>query len=245
MDLGPQPIPGLTGPRRVQVFLPPGAGAQPLPVLYLWDGQNVFDDAGSFAGGWRVHEAMRARVRRGRRPAVIVAVDHGHEHRIGDYAPFGTKRFGPGRADLLLAWVADVLVPRIARELPVRAGPEHTLVGGSSMGGLVSLWALLTRPDVFGRALVMSPSLFLARDGILSRLARHRLPAGHRLYLDGGEREMNGAFRAELPRVAAAALHAGLRDDDVRVRVDPKGRHTEADWRRRLPRALDFLLRLR
>lgn len=234
--LGELAVPGLVGPRGVRVYVPPGTDeVRRRPVLYLWDGQNVFEDEGSYAGGWRVHELMERRQRNRRKVAIVVGVHHGGEHRIAELAPFRTARYGEGRAPALLAWVAGHLKPLVDRSFPTLPGPADTLVGGSSMGGLMSLYALVERPDVFGRALVMSPALWYAQGRILPWAARRGLAPGARLYIDAGAHE--GGL-VEL----GWKLVRQLDERQVYWRVDRRGRHRESDWRRRLPNALQYLL---
>lgn len=242
-ELGRFAIPGLTGARRVRVWLPRGVRDKRVPTLYLMDGQNALGDEGSFSGGWHAHEVMGRRARKKRRAAAIVAIDHGNEHRIGDYSPFPTERFGEGRAPRFVDWLCRSLVPLVEHELPVLSHPDDRIIGGSSMGGLVSLYAFLARPDVIGRAMVMSPSLFLGRDALLSMARPGLIPWSHRCYLDGGRKEMRGFLSSSLPHVATRLTHAGLSHRHVKVRLDPRGGHDERTWNRRLVGALEWLFK--
>ncbi len=241
LSLGPLAVPGLRGTRRVQVYLPPAP--DPLPVAYLWDGQNVFGDEGSFAGGWGVDRVLSARARRCSAVPIAVAIDHGGEDRIPDYAPFGTERFGEGRAGALLDWVVHALKPRIDREFATLPGPADTMVGGSSMGGILSLVAFLKHGGVFGRALAMSPTLILDPAALLELIARSAVRPGGRLYLDYGRREGPPEELALFARVVQALEAKRLGREGLRVRIDPRGQHREQDWARRLPGALQFLFR--
>lgn len=241
VSLGEQAVPGLRGTRRVQVFLPPAP--DPLPVAYLWDGQNLFGDEGSFAGGWGVDRILSRRA--GRRSAVpiAVAIDHGDADRIPDFAPFRTELFGEGRADALLAWLMETLKPRIDREFATRSGPSDTMIGGSSMGGILSLYAFLKHGRVFGRAMAMSPTLILDPDALFSLIAESRLEPGARLYLDYGRHEGPPEELALFERTVRALEERGLGAEGLLARVDPRGRHRECDWSRRMPEALQFLFR--
>ena len=257
--LGPFQIPGMK-PRHVRVFVPPvqspaasGRRARsseappslakpqaPPPLLFMFDGQNVFDDAPSFAGGWRLHEAvLKVSPRRHRRP-VVVGIDHGHEARIHELSPWPT-RHGPGLADAFIHWICDELAPGLARELGLPLGPEHVYVGGSSMGGLCALYAHFRRPDVFGGALCMSPSLWLDGGHIFDDLAARPTPLRSKIYLDAGALEAGGRMLRAAERMAEQLQRRGYGPGILRFRSDPKGRHSEADWRRRAPEALRFL----
>jgi predicted alpha/beta superfamily hydrolase len=235
-------IPGFPGQREVRVYVPAAAGkGERCPVIYLFDGQNVFGDEGSFVGGWRAHLAMDRRQRNGRRTAFIVGIAHGHEHRIGELSPFDSPRFGPGRADATLDWLIGSLKPEIDRRLPTLADRTETTIGGSSMGGLAALYALFRNPEVFGRALVMSPSLWFGGGAIFGFVRTHPFWQSARLYLDSGEREGRQAEQAE--RLANHLRSRGLEDKrHLYWRRDRRGGHNEVSWRRRLPAALQFVL---
>lgn len=234
--LAPRVVPGLPVDRAVRVYVPRRARAHARPTLVLFDGQNVFDDGPSFAGGWHVHAAVE-RLARDVAPPVVVAVDHGHEHRIAELSPFEVQGRA-GIAHVLVAWLADVLLPELRPRLSLDAAPRRVIVGGSSMGGLAALYALASRPDAFGGALAMSPSLWIAGRAMLGWIGERRLAPGARVYLDAGRREGGGALVRD-----AAAMAEALRTRhgaDVLFRDDPKGLHREACWRRRLPGALRF-----
>jgi predicted alpha/beta superfamily hydrolase len=233
--LGPFKIPWLKAPRIVRVYAPPPTGAPP-PVLFMFDGQNIFDDAPSFAGGWHLHTAAHDLAVRGHAAPVIVGIDHGGVHRIRELSPFHGKR--RGQAAHLVRWIARDLAPKIHREFGTRRDPAGTAVGGSSMGGLAALYAHFHRPDVFGAALCMSPALWIARGKIFPFVAAEPRPWTSRIYVDAGAREGLYAHAGQLVQHLRAR---GYAEPDLRWVPDPVGRHREPDWRRRAPGALEFL----
>ena len=240
--LGPLAVPG-HAPRLVRVYLPSTFTPEvPRFGLYMFDGQNLFDDAPSFAGGWHLPQAVE-KLARAKRPApIVIGIDHGGSKRIDELSPF-EMRGAAGGLDGLLDWLVDSLMPRLGAELRLLDGPVGAVVGGSSMGGLAALYAHFRRPRSFGGALAMSPSLWV-RDGEIQRWIRAQpTPPVSRIYLDCGMREGRGTL---LPQVAALAAHLAARAydlDHLMVRVDPRGAHSEASWLRRLPRALRFFYR--
>lgn len=236
--LGPFKIPWLRGPRHVRVYLPPNnpAGVAP-PVLYMFDGQNIFDDAPSFSGGWFLHHTARDLAARGRPAPVLVGIDHGGPSRVRELAPFRSR--ARGQAGHLIRWIARDLAPRIRREFGVRSDPGGTAIGGSSMGGLAALYAHFHRPDIFGAALCMSPSLWFARGKIFDYVAGQPRPWTSRIYLDAGARE--GHMLPTAQRMADALRRRGYSPRDLHFHPDPHGRHHERDWARRAPGALSFL----
>lgn len=221
-------VPGHGPKRHVRVYVPSRAPPAERPLLLFFDGQNVFDDAPSFAGGWHAHVAVERLAKTVAAP-VLIGVDHGHEHRIPELSPFD---FGPHKGKLpeLLDWMARWLVPELRREHRLSADPRRTVVAGSSMGGLAALFAALSRPDVFGGAIAMSPSLWVGRGAMFRWVSERGVPHGVRVYLDGGAKEhrmLEGAQKM-------SDLLASRGTDDLRFRADPKGDHSERSWRRRL-----------
>ncbi len=234
---GPYEIfPGVPPKRNVRIYVPKRAPQRERPFLLLFDGQNVFDDAPSFAGGWHAHLAVERLARTVSAP-VIIGVDHGNEHRIRELSPFA---FGPhsGEAEGFLHWLTSWLLPKLRRELALSTNPRHAIVGGSSMGGLASLYVALRLPDVFGGAISMSPSLFVGNGALFDWVKQHNAPAGSRIYLDAGAHEAGGRMLASAQRMAEL-LQAGGRCE-LKFRADPQGHHRESSWRRRLLPALRF-----
>lgn len=232
-------------PRAARAYVPQAAppGTQ-RPVLVLFDGQNVFGDQGSFAGGWHAHRAVDRLVAWRPVAPVVVAVEHGGVARIDELTPFHDGRRG-GKLDALLTAIVDELLPRVHGRLDLQYGPSGHLIGGSSLGGLAALYSHFKRPEVFGGALCMSPSLWFTRAKVLEFVSAQSNPYRSRVYLDAGQREGGGRM---LPLVATMASHLegrGWRSDghgDLRVllRPDSRGGHDEKAWRRRLPKALRF-----
>lgn len=237
--LGPFEVPGLA-PRLVRVYLPRSYNpAEPSFALYMFDGQNVFDDEPSFSGGWHVHEAVE-KLGAKRPVPVVIAIDHGGARRNLELSPFSFD-MERGQIPTLLDWVTTRLMPALTAELNLVPGPLGAVVGGSSMGGLAALWSHFHYPRDFGGALVMSPSFWLADEAIFDYIAGRPNPGVTRVYMDAGAREDKGRVVEAVKRMAQHLVARGYDADRLMWRADPKGNHTEADWRRRLPKALRFM----
>ena len=237
--LGPFEVPGLR-PRLVRVYTPPHPARGPAPVLYMFDGQNLFDDEPSYAGGWHLHKTARSLWKKHGRAPVIVGIDHGGEARIEELAPWPPERSG-GRTDALLDWIGATLAPRIQGEFRVSDAPEHVAVGGSSLGGLAALYAHFRNPERFGMALAMSPSLWVAGGQVFTYLAERAKPWTSRIYLDAGGLEADGRVLEAARRLAAELRARGWDDRSLRVVEARRGAHSEKHWRRRAPGAIEFL----
>jgi predicted alpha/beta superfamily hydrolase len=210
------------------------------PVLYLQDGQNLFDPVTSFAGDWGLGPTLARAAEEGH-PAIVVAIPNMGVRRRYEYSPFRDIRYGGGGADRYIEFLATTVKPLVDREFPTLPEPRHTAIGGSSMGGLLSLYALYRRSDIFGAAAVLSPSLWFADGAIFEYIRRSPRPQG-RLHLDIGTAEGAHAL-SDVRRLRAILEGAGFREGhDLSVLEDEGAQHHESAWGRRLALALPFLL---
>lgn len=237
-------LPGRT--RRVWLYLPPGYARQPArryPVLYLQDGQNVFDETTAFAGEWGVDETLnQLAARRPATEAIVVAVDNGGEQRLDEYSPWPNaeyKKGGEGAA--YVDFLAHTLKPYIDAHYRTRPEAAHTAVAGSSMGGLIALYAGLRYPRVFGRVGVFSPALWFTKDSLLAYARRRPAPLASRFYFVAGPAESE----TMLPLMVAARqqlLARGVPASHIRLQAPADGRHAEWFWQREFGPACRWLL---
>ncbi|MEO6490908.1 MAG: alpha/beta hydrolase-fold protein [Ferruginibacter sp.] len=158
-------MPQLLRKRRLWVYLPPayGSGKQKYPVIYMNDGQNLFDDYTSGYGEWGIDELMDSLVRQGKPASIIVGIDNG-EKRMNEYNPYSHKDFGKGEGDQYLLFIIETLKPFIDKKYRTLSSKENTIIAGSSMGGLISYYAALKYPKVFGKAGIFSPSISIGPE---------------------------------------------------------------------------------
>jgi predicted alpha/beta superfamily hydrolase len=248
--------PQLGNERDVFIHLPRSYFLEPqrrYPVLYAQDGQNLFDARRSYAGEWRFDETLEALAEEGEEWIVVGVSNTGHE-RIHEYSPIVEPGLSEGRGALYVRFLVETLKPLVDRTLRTLPGAESTRILGSSLGGLIALFAFFESPQTFGGVGAMSPSLQLGNGEILAYLARQAFVGG-RIYLDVGSEEgarprmgrflfrpfarpyparVRGAFR----RLVRKGYRAGR---DVILIQETGGRHNEEAWARRLPFALRFL----
>lgn len=238
--------------RTIRIYTPEACRRRPapFPVVYMHDGQNLFDEPLSGdAMTWGVDEALEMLVDEGvLEPWIVVAVDHRGVERIADDSPWDEPRASVrGRGAAYGAFVAEQLKPWIDTRYPTRREPEWTATVGSSLGGLMALYLGLAYPDRFGRIGALSPSVMWSERGLFHHWRRHSRRYS-RIYIDAGERERFEADGISLDYGAGArAFHAhlaslGYGEHELQLVLDPEGQHTEGDWRRRLPFALAWLL---
>jgi isoamylase len=234
--------PQLGNHRDILVYLPPSyvSSGRHYPVLYMQDGQNLFDATTSFAGEWLVDETME-RVAQEGLEAIVVAIPNSGKLRADEYSPFRDERIGGGRGDDYLSFLIDTLKPRIDVEFRTRRERAATGIMGSSMGGLISLYALLRRPDTFGFAGAMSPSLWFARGAICSVVSDVGRWDG-RLYLDTGTLEGRGHVRQVREMVRCLRRRAVHPRRQIKYVEERGAHHNEAAWARRFGPALRWML---
>jgi predicted alpha/beta superfamily hydrolase len=229
--------------REALVLLPDGYDAATdarYPVYYFLDGQNVFDAATSFLGiEWRADETALQLAKDGAMPPAIVVAIPNVPDRVREYS-LGVP---DGRGERHLAWLVDTVKKDVDARFRTKADPAHTTIAGSSLGGLFALEAIERRPDVFGNAIAMSPSLWRADEALLKRWADPaKRPSPRRLWIDMGTKE-SGDDAARARNVERARELAALFGTSaaVRLEIDDGAEHNESAWQARLPRAFRFV----
>jgi len=221
----------LANRRDILVHLPSAyaRGDRHYPVIYMHDAQNLFDPATSFAGEvWHVDSALAALGYQGLE-AIVVGVPHAGEQRMHEYNPFD-------RGDAYLAFIVHTLRPIINQDFRTLTARSHTGIMGSSLGGLISLYAFFRHPHVFGLAGALSPAFWVQR-GLIYDYVRAAPFSPGRIYVDNGSLENNAQGMYD------RLLDKGYRADlDVKYVREEGGMHRESAWARRLPDALRFLL---
>jgi predicted alpha/beta superfamily hydrolase len=229
--------PQLDNRRDLYVHVPavPTRGDARYPVIYMQDGQNLFDPAMSFAGTWGVDETLAWASRRGL-DAIVVGIPNTGGARMAEYDPFVEQ------GERYLNFVTHTVKPLVDARFPTLPDRTHTGIAGSSMGGLISLYALFKCPEIFGFVAALSPSLWFADGALLDLVARAPSVPG-RLYLDVGMREGEQTV-ALARRLRDLLLAKGFEPGrDFRWVEDHDGVHHESAWGRRFRQALPFLLR--
>ena len=261
-------------PRHVDIWLPPGYDStQRYPVLYLHDGQMLYDSTQSWNGQeWGVDETLARLIAQDSLPPCIVAgIWNVPAERHADYfpqAPFealppavqdSLLALGweqplfatPVKSDAYLRFIVEELKPQLDARYPTRSGPAHTFIGGSSMGGLISWYALCRYPEVFGGAACLSthwPGTFTTAGNpipaaFLTYLKQHLPPAGtHRLYFDHGTETLDSLYAPFQVQADSILRQAGYGPDQAQSLVFPGTDHSERAWQARLSRPLTFLL---
>lgn len=232
-------LPSLGVERTVRVYLPRGytncEGCR-YPVIYFMDGQNVFDAATSYAGEWGADEVLDDLLQKHDLAVIAVAIDHGNEARMQELSVWENPEFAPAKGEAFLADLVDAVKPAIDARYRTRPAAASTTIVGSSMGGLMAHAALLRRPDVFGGAIIFSPSYWFS-PAIAPETARTPLRPGQRVYVYAGGQESESMVPDAKAMFRRFEASGGGVLDKVFVEI-PEGGHNEASWRAVLPAAL-------
>jgi len=235
--------PQLDNRRDILVYLPPSyaAGERRYPVIYMHDGQNLFDEATSFGAEWGVDQTLEAGAEHGLE-AIVVGIPNLGEARLDEYGPWADGRHGAGgRGDAYLDFVAETVKPRVDRDFRTLPDRGNTGIAGSSMGGLISLYAFFRRPDTFGFAGVMSPALWFGDRRVFGFVEGAPFVPG-KLYLDVGTKEGTEAVE-DVRRLRDILVEKGYeKGRNFLYVVEMGGGHDERAWARRLRKELHFLL---
>lgn len=216
--------PQLDTERKIWVYLPSGydSDSKKYPVIYMHDGQNLFDKGSSFSGEWRIDEQLDSLQAK----AIIIGIEHGGDKRVDELTPYPNEKYGGGHADSYLDFIVNTLKPHVDSHYRTKPDKEHTAIFGSSVGGLVSFYAVLKYPKVFGNAGVFSPSFWFSDDIYDLVIKTEHIDA--RIYFMAGDHESTEMVN-DLDRMLELVL---TKTDKKKIhkKIVHNGRHNETLW---------------
>jgi len=222
-------MPQLGRYRRVWIYLPKGysTSKKKYPVLYMQDGQNVFDVSTSYSGEWGVDEFLDT-LCKNCRESIVVAVDNGAERRMNEYNPWSFQDFGKGEGNQYVDFMVKTLKPYIDAHYRTLKSKKYTSVAGSSMGGLISLYAVLKYPKIFGSAGIFSPAFWTA-SGISNTIITRSKKMKSELFFYAGGKESESMI-PDMEKVEQCIRK--LSKSEIKEIVDEDALHNEAAWRK-------------
>lgn len=235
-------IPKLSGDyiRRAYIYLPESYRKDPdarYPVMYMFDGHNVFFDADATYGkSWGMNQYLRS----SKKQMIVVAVECNHQgnKRLVEYSPFsytndymGTIK---GKGRVYMNWLVNTLKPYIDENYRTLPDREHTGICGSSMGGLMALYAACAYNEVFGKAACLSPSLWVDQEKVADMIAHSDIDRNTVLYMDYGEKELAN-HSANMDALVLAVHLLLTKKVNLTFRIAPGGDHSEASWEKQIP----------
>ncbi|MFZ6656737.1 alpha/beta hydrolase [Undibacterium sp. TJN19] len=234
-------MPDLDRQRQLRIYLPPSYAttSKSYAVLYMHDGQNLFDDVTAYAGEWQVDETMNALAQSGELELIVVGIDNGGEKRMQELSPWSNPKFGVAEGRQYMDFIVNVVKPVIDKQYRTKPDRSNTAIMGSSMGGLISHYAILQYPDIFSKAGLFSPSYWFSNAAF--ELVKNTPPRKDaRLYLMTGAKE-GGTMATDTVHMAEDFLKMGHPPENLPVRIPEDGKHNEQFWRSEFRQAILWL----
>ena len=241
-------IPKLSGEktRKAYIYLPDSYEKEPdkrYPVMYMFDGHNVFfDKDATFGKSWGMNKFMQET----KKELIIVGVECNHEgnKRLIEYAPFTYENSEhgkiKGKGNVYMNWLVKTLKPYVDANYRTLPDRQNTIIAGSSMGGLIAMYAVCTYNHVFQRAACLSPSLWVSPGRVLEMVARAHIRRDTTIYMDYGALEIFNHAANEEAMISTAHLLLTKRVN-LAMRVVPGGTHSEASWEKQIPIFMECL----
>jgi predicted alpha/beta superfamily hydrolase len=223
-------MPQLNRTRRIWIYLPPDYANSGMnyPVLYMHDGQNLFDDSTSFAGEWRVDETLNTLSGQGLKVPIVVGIENDGTYRLDEYSPWVHPGIGGGQGEAYMEFIVQTLKPYVDQNYRTLPGREYTGIMGSSMGGLISHYGALAYQDVFSKGGIYSPSYWFS-DTVNSFTRETGRHDAMRIYMMCGGAESQGTI-TDMLEMQDTLLQAGFSEDEISLTVIPGGSHNETLW---------------
>ncbi len=236
-------IPQLKKKRKVSVLLPFDYDKQPhkrYPVLYLHDGQNLFNPQSPY-GNWAINQKLAVLAEKGISNVIVVAVDHGGAERVNEFLPVKNNRIGIPEGKKYVRFMAETLKPYIDAHFRTLPDRLNTAMGGSSLGGLITIYAGLMYPKHFGKLMVFSPSLWVTRN-VPFDIIQFFQPVPTKIYVYAGGKEGSNMV-PNVKNFKDSLQSQGFNSSNVhfKLSIDPNGEHSESRWGQEFPRAVEWL----
>ncbi len=243
------PLPQLKTARRVWIYLPPDydTSGKKYPTLYLQDGQNVFDAATSFAGEWKVDETMDTLFQDKKCAGmIVVAIDNAGSERMNEYSPWNNVSYGGGKGDKYAEFLALSLKPYIDSHFRTLPDRQFTGIGGSSMGGFISLYTALRYPTVFGKVIAFSTAFWFAKFPMREQIKLTGAQPNMRIYMyvgtdEGDKPEMKELYVRDSREIYQLLGASGYAENNLRIVVTEQAKHNEQAWAKQFPDAIMWL----
>lgn len=223
-------IPQLKRHRRIWIYLPQSydqSKTKKYPVLYMHDGQNLFDAKTSAFGEWGLDECLDTLETKLNKECIVIGIDNSADKRLTEYNPYDNERFGKSEGKLYIEFIAHTLKPYIDKNYRTFKNAKHTYIAGSSMGGLISLYALIKYPDKFGAGGVFSPAFWVAPE-IYANVAKTKIKKTSRIYFYAGQNESDSMVIDMNRMITILKQKKHCNTYEI---VNPSGRHNEQYWR--------------
>ena len=236
-------IPQLNRTRKVWVYLPPDyeTSTKTYPVIYMQDGQNLFDNVTSFSGEWHVDETLNTLFAQGDHGAIVIGIDNGQGSRIDEYTPWVNTQYGGGEGDLYMQFVAETLKPYVDSNYRTKPAKEYNALIGSSLGALISNYGGVKYSNTFSKIGSFSPAYWIVASEFSNYITNSTADlSGTRVYFVAGSTE-SSTMVADINTVKNNLQAKGLTATNTLVKLDADGAHNENYWKREFSAAYKWL----
>ncbi len=235
--------PQLNTTRRIWIYLPPDyvSSRKKYPVLYMHDGQNLFDDKTSFAGEWQIDEALDKIYGETGKSAIVVGIDNGGEKRMDELSPFKNEKYGGGSGEEYMRFIVETLKPYIDSNFQTKPAARHTTLGGSSLGALISVYGGVKHPETFGNILAFSNAFWFNGAELENFIKDSKQNLRHQKYYFVQGKNESVEMVAQTQKIIDALKSRSVKAKNIYNRSDEDGKHNERYWRREFPAAFLWL----
>jgi len=223
-------MPQLNRYRRIWVYLPKSYNqtkGKSYPVLYMQDGQNLFNVQTAFAAEWGVDECLDTLQQQTGKECIVIGIDNGGDRRSTEYNPYDNDKFGKGEGAQYVEFLVKTLKPFVDEKYRTIKDAQHTSIAGSSLGGLISLYAQMKYPNVFGASGIFSPAFWIAPQ-LNAELTNINWSSFQRFYFYAGKNESE-TMVSDMDKIID--LIQTKHQYDITRSVYPLGQHSEKYWR--------------
>ena len=244
-------IPQLKAKRRIWIYLPPDyhVSNEKYPVVYMHDGQNLFDKLTSFSGEWGVDETLNHLFKEKNLKLIVIGIDNGGKERLNEYAPWVNKKYGGGKGKAYVDFIVNTLKPYIDANFNTLKDKANTGIIGSSMGGLISHYAGLKYPQVFGKVGVFSPAFWFSPEVKTFSKENANISDTKMYFLAGAKEGENVSFNEisqtakDMNAMTSLLKKNGFYSANITSKIVPEGKHNEALWKTNFEEAILWLFK--
>ncbi len=224
-------IPNLNGiSHKVWIYLPQNYQntSKKYPVIYMHDAQNLFDEATSYAGEWKVDETLNKLYEKTGKGFILVGIENGGEERINEYTPWKNEKYGGGKGAIYMDFIVNTLKPYIDKNYQTKSQQKYTGLIGSSLGGLISYYGGLQYPKTFGKIGALSTSFWFSEKVVDFTREKGNLKNVKLFLLVGGKEGDN--TDKDTQEMEKLLLKTGFKPKNLKIKINPEGKHNEAFW---------------
>jgi len=230
---------------KIWVYLPPNytETSKKYPVIYMHDGQNLFDNATSYIGEWEIDESLNSLFKKTGKGFIVVGIENGGTERINEYTPWKNEKYGGGKGDIYINFIVNTLKPYIDKTYRTKKQQKHTGLIGSSLGGLISYYGGLKYPETFGKIGALSTSFWFSNK-VTNFTKNNGNTKKVKLFLLVGEKEgydmVSGTKKTE-----KLLLETGFKPSNLTFKINPEGNHNEVFWKSEFSEVVSWLYNIK